>query len=163
MKHPFHPAHKLFTPLPSGRRLHSLKARTKKLRHSFFPKAVRLNTPPQYAAGPEWQFLFTHVLQEKMTMHLLVNLVIWHKAAFLKCLLFVLIPSLTSLWLYWNIWFLRLNKLACKWKHIQCIKHLVQEAHSCFNNIASRKVRFKYMPLWNPLAGPHKRINIYLS
>lgn len=39
---PTHPAHELFTLLPSGRRLRSLRARTTRLRCSFFPKAVSL-------------------------------------------------------------------------------------------------------------------------
>ena len=37
-----HPAHSLFDPLPSGRRLRSIPARTERLRRSFFPSAVRL-------------------------------------------------------------------------------------------------------------------------
>lgn len=39
---PTHPTHDLFTPLPSRRRLSSVKARTSRLRSSFFPEAVRL-------------------------------------------------------------------------------------------------------------------------
>ena len=42
MKDPTHPAHALFVPLPSGRRLRSIKSRTTRLRNSFFPQAVRL-------------------------------------------------------------------------------------------------------------------------
>ena len=42
MKDPTHPAHALFVPLPSGRRLRSIKSRTTRLRNSFFPEAVRL-------------------------------------------------------------------------------------------------------------------------
>lgn len=37
-----HPAHGLFEPLPSGKRLRSIKARTTRLKCSFFPEAVRL-------------------------------------------------------------------------------------------------------------------------
>lgn len=39
---PAHPAHELFTLLPSGRRLGSLRTRTTRLRCSFFPEAVSL-------------------------------------------------------------------------------------------------------------------------
>ncbi|KAI3377232.1 hypothetical protein L3Q82_009144 [Scortum barcoo] len=42
MKDPTHTAHALFVPLPSGRRLRSIKSRTTRLRNSFFPEAVRL-------------------------------------------------------------------------------------------------------------------------
>ncbi|KAI3375717.1 hypothetical protein L3Q82_004025 [Scortum barcoo] len=42
MKDPTHAAHALFVPLPSGRRLQSIKSRTTRLRNSFFPEAVRL-------------------------------------------------------------------------------------------------------------------------
>ncbi|TKS65262.1 putative RNA-directed DNA polymerase from transposon X-element [Collichthys lucidus] len=42
MKDPTHPAHALFAPLPSGRRLQSIKSRTTRLRNSFFPETVRL-------------------------------------------------------------------------------------------------------------------------
>ncbi len=37
--HPFHSLHSL---LPSGRRLHSIRSRTSRLRDSFFPQAIRL-------------------------------------------------------------------------------------------------------------------------
>ncbi|KAI3358132.1 hypothetical protein L3Q82_003137 [Scortum barcoo] len=36
MKDPTHTAHALFVPLPSGRRLRSIKSRTTRLRNSFF-------------------------------------------------------------------------------------------------------------------------------
>ncbi|KAI4873592.1 hypothetical protein NFI96_002438 [Prochilodus magdalenae] len=39
MKDPTHPAHSLFVPLPSGRRLRSIKCRTNRLRNSFIPEA----------------------------------------------------------------------------------------------------------------------------
>ncbi|KAI3352912.1 hypothetical protein L3Q82_019485 [Scortum barcoo] len=39
MKDPTHTAHALFVPLPSGRRLRSIKSRTTRLRNSFFPDA----------------------------------------------------------------------------------------------------------------------------
>ena len=42
MKDPSHPSHCLFSQLPSGRRLRSLKARTSRLKDSFFPHATRL-------------------------------------------------------------------------------------------------------------------------
>ncbi|KAI4886294.1 hypothetical protein NFI96_002286 [Prochilodus magdalenae] len=42
MKDPTHPAHSLFVPLPSGRRLRSIKCRTNRLRNSFIPEAVEL-------------------------------------------------------------------------------------------------------------------------
>ncbi|KAI3365925.1 hypothetical protein L3Q82_009696 [Scortum barcoo] len=42
MKDPTHTAHELFVPLPSGRRLRSIKSRTTRLRNSFFLEAVRL-------------------------------------------------------------------------------------------------------------------------
>ncbi|OCT58618.1 hypothetical protein XELAEV_18001942mg [Xenopus laevis] len=37
-----HPKHGLFTLLPSGRRFHSIKARTTRLRESFFPQSIIL-------------------------------------------------------------------------------------------------------------------------
>ncbi|KAI3374708.1 hypothetical protein L3Q82_021019 [Scortum barcoo] len=40
MKDPTHTAHALFVPLPSGRRLRSIKSRTTRLRNSFFPEAI---------------------------------------------------------------------------------------------------------------------------
>ncbi|KAI3374040.1 hypothetical protein L3Q82_022606, partial [Scortum barcoo] len=43
MKDPTHTAHELFVPLPSGRRLRSIKSRTTRLRNSFFPEAVILS------------------------------------------------------------------------------------------------------------------------
>ncbi|KAI4896969.1 hypothetical protein NFI96_005599 [Prochilodus magdalenae] len=39
MRDPTHPAHSLFVPLPSGRRLRSVKCRTNRLRNSFIPEA----------------------------------------------------------------------------------------------------------------------------
>ncbi|KAI4891381.1 hypothetical protein NFI96_025937, partial [Prochilodus magdalenae] len=39
MKDPTHPAHSLFVPLPSGRRLRSMKCKTNRLRNSFIPEA----------------------------------------------------------------------------------------------------------------------------
>ncbi|KAI4892705.1 hypothetical protein NFI96_013467 [Prochilodus magdalenae] len=36
-----HPAHDLFTLLPSGRRYHSIQARTNRLKNSFYPQAIR--------------------------------------------------------------------------------------------------------------------------
>ncbi|KAL6457442.1 hypothetical protein MHYP_G00344050 [Metynnis hypsauchen] len=42
MKDPTHPAHTLFVPLPSGRRLRSIRTKTTRLRNNFFPEAVRL-------------------------------------------------------------------------------------------------------------------------
>ncbi len=37
-----HPSHRLFSLLPSGRRLRSIRSRTSRLRESFFPQAIRL-------------------------------------------------------------------------------------------------------------------------
>ncbi len=37
-----HPAHRLLSLLPSGRRLRSIRSRTSRLRDSFFPQAIRL-------------------------------------------------------------------------------------------------------------------------
>lgn len=42
MKDPTHPAHGLFDPLPSGKRLRSIKSRTTRLKRSFFSEAVGL-------------------------------------------------------------------------------------------------------------------------
>uniref|UniRef100_A0A1A8CJ36 Reverse transcriptase domain-containing protein n=2 Tax=Nothobranchius kadleci TaxID=1051664 RepID=A0A1A8CJ36_NOTKA len=39
---PSHPGHRLFEPLPSGRRLRSIQTRTSRHKNSFFPSAVRL-------------------------------------------------------------------------------------------------------------------------
>ena len=48
MEDPTHPAHKLFDPLPSGRRLRSIKANTERFKHSFYPETVRLlNSKPR--------------------------------------------------------------------------------------------------------------------
>ncbi|KAK0151084.1 hypothetical protein N1851_007775 [Merluccius polli] len=44
---PTHPSHSIFSLLPSGRRLRSLRARTSRLKDSFFHQAVRrLNSLP---------------------------------------------------------------------------------------------------------------------
>ena len=45
---PTHPGHRLFVPLPSGRRFRTLKTRTNRLRNSFFPRAVAAITPPTH-------------------------------------------------------------------------------------------------------------------
>ena len=46
---PSHPASPLFVPLPSGRRLQSLKCRTSRFRNSTYPEAVRLlNSDPAF-------------------------------------------------------------------------------------------------------------------
>ena len=42
LKDPFHPSHKLFCLLPSGRRFRSIRTRTTRLKDSFFPQAIRL-------------------------------------------------------------------------------------------------------------------------
>jgi hypothetical protein len=42
MKDSTHPAHGLFTLLPSGRRLRSIRARTTRLRNTFYLDAIRL-------------------------------------------------------------------------------------------------------------------------
>uniref|UniRef100_A0A3Q3G1R3 Reverse transcriptase domain-containing protein n=1 Tax=Labrus bergylta TaxID=56723 RepID=A0A3Q3G1R3_9LABR len=48
LKDSSHPAHRLFTLLPSGRRFRSLRTRTSRLRNSFFPRAVSLlNSTPR--------------------------------------------------------------------------------------------------------------------
>ncbi|TWW73160.1 hypothetical protein D4764_15G0005540 [Takifugu flavidus] len=39
---PSHPGHRLFSPLPSGRRLRSIRTRTSRYTNSFFPSAIRL-------------------------------------------------------------------------------------------------------------------------
>src|SRR4029434_1106619 len=45
LKDSSHPGHHLFTLLPSGRRYRSFRARTTRLKNSFFPTAIRtLNT-----------------------------------------------------------------------------------------------------------------------
>ena len=41
-----HPGHALFSPLPAGKRYHSLKSRTTRLINSFFPQAVKAIIPP---------------------------------------------------------------------------------------------------------------------
>lgn len=42
LKDSSHPAHKLFSLLPSGRRFRCLRTRTSRLKNSFFPRAVSL-------------------------------------------------------------------------------------------------------------------------
>ena len=42
MRDPTHPAHELFCPLHSGRRLRSIQSRSTRMKNSFFPDAVRL-------------------------------------------------------------------------------------------------------------------------
>ncbi|KAI5085956.1 gastrula zinc finger protein XlCGF28.1-like, partial [Silurus meridionalis] len=42
LKDSSHPAHRLFTLLPSGRRFRCLRTRTSRLKNSFFPRAVSL-------------------------------------------------------------------------------------------------------------------------
>ena len=42
LKDCYHPAFRLFTPLPSGRRYRSIRSRTRRLENSFFPRAIRL-------------------------------------------------------------------------------------------------------------------------
>ncbi|XP_062850237.1 uncharacterized protein LOC134312316 [Trichomycterus rosablanca] len=42
LRDPTHPAHGLFTPLPSGRRLRCIQVKTSRLKNSFYPDAVRL-------------------------------------------------------------------------------------------------------------------------
>lgn len=44
-KDPTHPGHSLFVPLPSGKRYRAIKARTNRLKNSFFPRAVASITP----------------------------------------------------------------------------------------------------------------------
>ena len=39
---PSHPGHALFAPLPSGRRLRSIRTKTSRFMNSFFPSAIRL-------------------------------------------------------------------------------------------------------------------------
>ncbi|KAK3514964.1 hypothetical protein QTP86_005044 [Hemibagrus guttatus] len=40
IKDPTHPGHRLFVPLPSGKRYRTIKTRTNRLRNSFFPRVV---------------------------------------------------------------------------------------------------------------------------
>ncbi len=42
IKHSGQPSHSLLSLLPSGRRLHSIRSHTSRLRDSFFPQAIRL-------------------------------------------------------------------------------------------------------------------------
>ncbi|KAF0025100.1 hypothetical protein F2P81_021981 [Scophthalmus maximus] len=42
IKDPTHPAHKLFTLLPSGKRYRSMRSKTTRFKNSFFPQAIRL-------------------------------------------------------------------------------------------------------------------------
>ena len=50
-----HPGHHLFDLLPSGKRYRSLKTRTNRLNHSFFPTAIRILNGPKYT---QRMFLF---------------------------------------------------------------------------------------------------------
>ncbi len=43
-----HPGHRLFEPLPSGKRYRAIRTRTNRLRNSFFPRAVVCITPPSF-------------------------------------------------------------------------------------------------------------------
>jgi len=43
-----HPGHRLFKPLPSGKRYRAIRTRTNRLRNSFFPRAVACITPPSF-------------------------------------------------------------------------------------------------------------------
>ena len=53
MADPAHPGHGLFAPLPSGRRLRSLKTLKTRHSHSFFPTAIRLlNALPPPPVSP---------------------------------------------------------------------------------------------------------------
>ncbi|KAI4872504.1 hypothetical protein NFI96_028426, partial [Prochilodus magdalenae] len=73
MKDPTHPAHSLFVPLPSGRRLRSIKCKTNRLRNSFIPEAceqegaqhkslVKGNRIKYHAVHPEMVPVVTVVL-----------------------------------------------------------------------------------------------------
>ena len=42
LKDCYHPAFRLFTPLPSGRRYRCIRSRTRRLENSFYPRAIRL-------------------------------------------------------------------------------------------------------------------------
>src|SRR4029434_8347410 len=42
LKDYYHPAFRLFTPLPSGRRYRIIRSRTRRLENSFSPRAIRL-------------------------------------------------------------------------------------------------------------------------
>ncbi len=56
IKDPSHPNHRLFTPLPSGRRYRSLRCHTSRLRNSFFPSVVRLQNSNlrRWTLHPRW-------------------------------------------------------------------------------------------------------------
>ncbi|KAI3369594.1 hypothetical protein L3Q82_024480, partial [Scortum barcoo] len=70
MKDPTHTAHALFVPLPSGRRLRSIKSRTTRLRNSFFPEALTgkcvclfvCEQHPTALCPPEYMVCFLHRL-----------------------------------------------------------------------------------------------------
>ncbi len=43
-----HPGHRLFEPLPSGKRYRAIRTRTNRLRNSFFSRAIACITPPSF-------------------------------------------------------------------------------------------------------------------
>ncbi|KAI3365764.1 hypothetical protein L3Q82_000708 [Scortum barcoo] len=68
MKDPTHTAHALFVPLPSGRRLRSIKSRTTRLRNSFFPEALDFNFKEKYM-----QKGVSATVVNGMDVHMLLN------------------------------------------------------------------------------------------
>lgn len=58
---PTHPGHKLFLPLPSGKRYRNIITHTKRQKHIFFPRAVRLH-------------LLTHTPIQRLSLNLSLSL-----------------------------------------------------------------------------------------
>ena len=70
---PSHPGHRLFVPLPSGKRYRNIRTTANRLRDSFFPRAVRAITPcslphtPHHPSDthtqtpPRQQYTYTHL------------------------------------------------------------------------------------------------------
>uniref|UniRef100_A0AAZ1X8U9 Reverse transcriptase domain-containing protein n=1 Tax=Oreochromis aureus TaxID=47969 RepID=A0AAZ1X8U9_OREAU len=63
IKDPTHPGHRLFVPLPSGKRYRAIRTHTNRLKNSFFPRAVACVTLPQHtiANSPSLSFTPYHV------------------------------------------------------------------------------------------------------
>ncbi len=60
-----HPSHRLFSLLPSGRRLRSIRSRTSRLRDSFFPQAIRPMNSQNY--NPKSNLQKQHFTEQQAT------------------------------------------------------------------------------------------------
>ncbi len=91
-----HPSHRLFSLLPSGRRLRSIRSRTSRLRDSFFPSGYQANEQPELIhLTAHSHFTICHALHFNSTVQSGLHV---HTAQIQQSICYHWIPSNAHTW-----------------------------------------------------------------